>query len=328
MAFINEVVDKVYVINLDKDRERMESIGNQLKGLGIEYTRFSAIKGANVRRSKYLSDFCETFCTDGMKGCAISHRLIWDDVVANNYKRVLILEDDAVLSSNFNEEFERGWKQVPKDFDLFYLGCHFKCGDSNPVANLVTKVTNGDPKPVDTNILGVGGSWGTHGYIISNKCAKVFQNLTIDTHIDFQMEVWTRQFNLKSYSISPLIVATDNADNKGSNLADNFPPLLGLVTRRIKLSDTVSLETSLTQNHAKFGPFTVNVLVAIIFLVILLAPLWVYPIILGWLLAEFLYSFDYRSSTKFLFFIGAAAGLRYTVLRLLYPFIYRNLKRL
>lgn len=328
MAFINEVVDKVYVINLDKDRERMESIGNQLKGLGIEYTRFSAIKGANIRRSKYLSDFCETFCTDGMKGCAISHRLIWDDVVANNYKRVLILEDDAVLSSNFNEEFKRGWKQVPKDFDLFYLGCHFKCGDSNPIANLVTKVTNGDPKPVDTNILGVGGSLGTHGYIISNKCAKVFQNLTIDTHIDLQMEIWTRQFNLKSYSVSPLIVGTDNADNKGSNLSDTFPYLLGLVTQQINVSDTITLKWSLTENHAKIGPFTVNALVIIVFLVILLAPLWVYPIILGWLLVEFLYSFDYKSATKFLFFIGAAAGLRYSVVRLLHPFIYRNLKRL
>jgi len=328
MAFVNKVVDKVYVINLDKDRERMESIGNQLNGLGIKYTRFSAIKGADVRRSKHLSDFCETFCTDGMKGCAISHRLIWDDIVTNNYKRVLILEDDAVLSSNFNEELERGWKQVPPNFDLFYLGCHFKCGDSNPIATVVTKLINGDPKPVDTNILGVEGSLGTHGYIISNKCAKVFQNLTIDTHIDLQMEIWTRKFDLKSYSITPLIVQTDNADNKGSNLADTFPYLLNSVTQRINVSDTISLKWSLTENHAKVGPFTVNALVIIVFLVILLGPLWVYPIILGWLLAEFLYSFDFKGVSKFLFFVGAAAGLRYSVLQLLYPFIYRNLKRL
>jgi hypothetical protein len=150
--------------------------------------------------------------------------------------------------------------------------------------------------------------------------------LTIDTHIDLQMEIWTRKFDLKSYSISPLIVQIDDTNNKASNLADTFPYLLGSVTRRVNLSDTITLETSLTENHAKLGPFTVNLLVVIVFLLILLGPLWLYPIILGWLLAELLYSLDFKGVSKFLFFVGAAAGLRYSVIRLLYPFIHRNLK--
>jgi GR25 family glycosyltransferase involved in LPS biosynthesis len=40
---VNEFFDKVVVINLDRRTDRMEILDAQLKELGIEYERFSAI---------------------------------------------------------------------------------------------------------------------------------------------------------------------------------------------------------------------------------------------------------------------------------------------
>ena len=328
MAFINRVVDKVYVINLDKDVERMEAISGQLRAQGIEFTRFSAIKGAGIKKSKYLSDFCETLCTDGMKGCALSHRFIWDDMVANGYERILVLEDDAVLSENFNGELEKAWTQLPDDFDLFYLGCNVKCTDTALVPKLIHKVMNSTPEQLTENILSVNGSFGTHGYIITKECAKVFQQLPIDTHIDLQMEIWTTKFNLNAYSITPLIVSTTgNNEGKGSNLTEAYPFLLNKVLRQIPFADTMTFDWSLSENFAKIGPFNLNGILAILMVAILLVPgRWIYPVLFPWLLLEFLFSLDVKNTVKFLFFIGLAHGIRYTTVSVVWPFAVRSEK--
>ena len=37
-------------------------------------------------------------------------------------QRVLILEDDALFCKDFNEKFDEYMQQLPKDWDIFYLG--------------------------------------------------------------------------------------------------------------------------------------------------------------------------------------------------------------
>jgi GR25 family glycosyltransferase involved in LPS biosynthesis len=318
MSFLNRIVDKVYVINLDKDTARMEAISAQLKSHGIEFTRIPAVLGSTVKRSPYLTDFCERFCTDGMKGCAISHRLIWEDMLENQYRRILVFEDDAILSPQFNQELERAWGQLPDDFDVFYLGCNFKCTDTYPVPKLINKITNSTPEVVDDNILSVNGSFGTHAYMLSRKGAKVFQSLPINTHIDLQMEIWTTKFQLNAYSINPVIVTTTGNDGgNGSNLSEAFPYLLNTVLRQIPFSDSITLDWGLSENFAKIGPFNINGLLSIVTLLVLLLPAWTFPAFLLWMLVEFAASWDFKNTVKFLTFMGAAAGLRYSMGRVL-----------
>jgi GR25 family glycosyltransferase involved in LPS biosynthesis len=68
MASLNEVVDQVYVINMDKDVERMKTFDEQMVRNGIRYKRISAVKGADVKDNKYMSEICKIYCTDGIKG--------------------------------------------------------------------------------------------------------------------------------------------------------------------------------------------------------------------------------------------------------------------
>ena len=119
MASLNEVVDQVYVINMDKDVERMKTFDEQMVRNGIRYKRISAVKGVDVKDNKHMTEFCKIYCTDGIKGCALSHRLIWDDMVKNNYSRVCIFEDDALYSKHFRPIFLRYGKNCPRPLISF-----------------------------------------------------------------------------------------------------------------------------------------------------------------------------------------------------------------
>ena len=92
MSFVNRSCDKVFVINMDKDKKRLKSFDGYMKENNIKYDRFSAVVGSKVKNDPKLTDYCNTFCTDGAKGCALSHRTIWDSMIENNYKETNIQE--------------------------------------------------------------------------------------------------------------------------------------------------------------------------------------------------------------------------------------------
>lgn len=315
MSVLNKYIDKVYVINLDRDIDRMRLLDSQLKKLGIEYTRFSAVDGSTITHSKYLTEYCNSFCTNGMKGCALSHRAIWEDVVRNNYSNVCIFEDDAKLSDTFNEDFDKMWRQAPKKYDIFYLGCGLRCTDTAPVATLVNTIQGTTPEQISKNVLSVSGSVGTHAYIISNKCAKLLYTLPIITHIDSQIDLWISKFNLNAYSANPLLVSVfDNAESK-SNLAESYPYITNRILSYVPFSDDFGLDWSLSENFMKIGPVNINGLMVSFFICIFILPRFTYIFFGGLLLLEWFVSGDTINTFKF-FFVGLLAflvrfGLKY-----------------
>jgi GR25 family glycosyltransferase involved in LPS biosynthesis len=307
MSYVNKVVDKVYLINLDRDTERLKKMTMQLTRLNIEFTRFPAVLGSEVKTSHHLTEFCLKYCTDGIKGCALSHKTIWEDMLKNNYKHVLVLEDDAVFADDFEHMFKTGWDQVPKDFDVWYLGCNFKCTDTQTIPTLYNKALGHTPQHVDTHIQRVYGSVGTHGYVISNKCARAFKHLPIYTHIDAQMTVWLNKHELTAYSVKPLIINTpQQEEHSGSNLAESYPYMLNGALRKVPFSDTVSLDWGASENFAKICGHNVNTLIFVMVLLVLLTYPKYYFLFAIWLLAEFLYSKDAKNTAKFATFIGSA----------------------
>jgi len=55
----------------------------------------------------------------------LNHQKIWKNIVAENEDYTLVLEDDAVLSHNFNKLWPTLINSIPKDLDIAYLnaGC-------------------------------------------------------------------------------------------------------------------------------------------------------------------------------------------------------------
>jgi GR25 family glycosyltransferase involved in LPS biosynthesis len=102
---VNEYFDKVVVINLDRRTDRMEQVDAQLKELGIEYERFSAVDAVAEG-------------IDPIQACRQSHI----QVLEQSEGLTLILEDDALFMENFQERFDNFIELLPQDWDIFYLG--------------------------------------------------------------------------------------------------------------------------------------------------------------------------------------------------------------
>lgn len=103
---VNEYFDKVVVINLDRRSDRMEQVDAQLKELGIEYERFSAIDGKELKISPIIAG-------------TQSHVAVLKKYLG---QKVLILEDDAHFVDGFNEKFAEVIQTLPQDWDILYLG--------------------------------------------------------------------------------------------------------------------------------------------------------------------------------------------------------------
>jgi glycosyl transferase, family 25 len=119
------LIDKIYVINMDKDKERMSILDKKLKKMGIEYERISGIDGK--KKYKELKD--KTKIRPGQLGCLMSHIKILEKAKNNNYQNILIFEDDVIFCKNFIEKLVKLLKKVKQNegnFDVLYLGCSQK----------------------------------------------------------------------------------------------------------------------------------------------------------------------------------------------------------
>lgn len=103
---VNEYFDKVVVINLDRRQDRMEILDTQLKQLGIEYERHSAVDGKELGINPIFAG-------------TMSHVQVMKKYPD---QKVLILEDDAYFVEDFNEKFAEVMQTLPNDSDIFYLG--------------------------------------------------------------------------------------------------------------------------------------------------------------------------------------------------------------
>ena len=108
---------KVYIINLDKDIDRMTYMIKQMQDLNIEYERIPAIYG---KEYDFGEEYIESLAikkngkvlVPGELGCAKSHKLCYEKIlkinskektINNKNKYSLILEDDVCLPKNFKQ---------------------------------------------------------------------------------------------------------------------------------------------------------------------------------------------------------------------------------
>jgi len=312
MSYVNTVIDRVYVINLEKDKERLEHFDNQMKKHRISYKRFPAIVGATLGYEEGLTKFCNDFCTNGVKGCALSHRAIWEDMIKNRYENVLIFEDDVTLSNDFEKVFRDGWNQLPNDYDIYYLGCHGTCENKDITSQVFNRVLNTTPEKYDDNLQSVKGSLGGHAYIISEKCAKVLVDSPINTHVDLQIMLWIKDFGLTAYSISPLVAHIE--EQTESNLSDSYPLLLNSALHPFYLFNSIPLDRAVTENWGQVFGYTINLLLVILSILVIALPKQFVLVLAAWLLTELLYSRDFKSTWRYFVILGVAFIFR-TIIR-------------
>ena len=85
--YFNSIINQIYVINMDKDLERLKILDKKMRKLGLEYKRVSGIDGKKIY-SKYKN---KTKLKPGQLGCLLSHINVLEDAIKNKYKNILVL---------------------------------------------------------------------------------------------------------------------------------------------------------------------------------------------------------------------------------------------
>lgn len=118
---------KSYVINLDRNPERMAFIGDRLKSLDIDFERFPAINGKEITDQDF-KEFADSRprvssvgkWTKGKMGCHSSHRKLWKIAAESPAPYTAIFEDDVVIS-DFLPFLLKNHDWIPEDSDIVRL---------------------------------------------------------------------------------------------------------------------------------------------------------------------------------------------------------------
>lgn len=104
---VNLFFDKVFLINLDKDKERLYKTNLILEKHKINYIKISAIDGKNpvIYRQWYfnlLKHKNYKIKSPGAFGYLLTYYYILLEALKQNYKSILILDDDIIFHKNFD----------------------------------------------------------------------------------------------------------------------------------------------------------------------------------------------------------------------------------
>ena len=114
---INNIVDKIFVINLTKDIIKKNYILLLMKKYNFNFTFVNvpliSNETYNLCNNKRI--------TKGELGCTISHLWCLNQIILNKYKNAIIFEDDIILHKNFTNLFLQ--LDITK-FDFLLLGAH------------------------------------------------------------------------------------------------------------------------------------------------------------------------------------------------------------
>lgn len=204
-------VDNVYLINMDKDYHRLTKVTKETEKVGIKFERFPGVKVSDLSQNildKYIPEEIQKYGTSGMIGCGLSHLFIWQNAVKNNYRNILVLEDDVHFTDDFTQYLQNVCEEIPNDYDILYLH-----GD-NPQHDSRFKYIYKPTFPLLT-----------HAMIISNQGLKKLLDIIteIDDHIDWKIARNAKQLNI--YASNKQIVNQLWDDSNNSNLK-TFPRII------------------------------------------------------------------------------------------------------
>ena len=162
---------KVYIINLQKDKNRKKNILNELKKQNLKNYKFiSAVNGNKLKKKEINSliskekNFINPINTNMSKseiGCSLSHIKIYKEIVKSDIDYALILEDDAFFLNKFTKNLKK------------FISINFKYKKQ---IILLSELREFYKIPIDKEkdyeIVDVTNAYFTHSYFINNEAAR------------------------------------------------------------------------------------------------------------------------------------------------------------
>lgn len=202
----------VYVINMDRDQNRMRAVSRQLEERGVSYSRFSAIDAKRLPQTELdgaVSHF-RWWCAVGRPvrtgeiGCAMSHYAIYKQMVD---RPVCILEDDVLLDGRFNAVLEHVEKFIDVEKSQVVL-----------LSNHSKKRCRNEGFP----ILPALSDMYTEGYVITPRAAQVLlrANLPMQCPCDWWGR-WVGRGLIELYHAFPTVCSQDQSQYASGTVDSN-----------------------------------------------------------------------------------------------------------
>ncbi len=107
----------VWMVNLDRNAERMVEIARQFAGSAIQ--RVPALEGSRLPAAAVHRLTGDPAAPRGTLGCFLSHAAAWEALLASGHTHGLILEDDVIPLLDLPHRL--GGLGLPADFDLCFV---------------------------------------------------------------------------------------------------------------------------------------------------------------------------------------------------------------
>jgi GR25 family glycosyltransferase involved in LPS biosynthesis len=130
-VMINDYFDAIYCINLEKRRDRWFQAQEEFLKHKMVVDRFKGIFPP-----QYIG------IANGALGCLLSHDFLIEKAMDERLSNILIFEDDVVFDDDFVAKFEKWYPQVPKDWDMLYLGGNHNGLKVDKISENVGRVTD------------------------------------------------------------------------------------------------------------------------------------------------------------------------------------------
>ena len=130
-------IDFIYIAHYEKLTQRKQYLLHEFNKYNITnfafFTNYAREKTSRNDIKKFIkrevSDNEFPYICNFM-----NHFSIYLDIIKNNYKKVLIIEDDAILCPNFLSIFNKYIEKLPSDWDMTFLhdGCNMHASNIRP----------------------------------------------------------------------------------------------------------------------------------------------------------------------------------------------------
>lgn len=206
---------KIFIAHYSKLTDRKNSILEQFKIQNITDYEFIELFDKDELTDKETLKYSSKLKKSEIS-IMLKHLYIYQQIAQNESEYALIFEDDVILSSNFTDKLEQYVSQLPKDFDMLFIGdgCNLHIEKHVIQPNKYTYEKCLHP----TSWGGNGATRCCDSYIVSKKCAaKLCNYLQIVVNINLPIDWWlneaARDNNLKIFWAEPTIVTQGSQNN-------------------------------------------------------------------------------------------------------------------
>ena len=195
---MHQYFDRILVVSVPRFAERHVKLKTNLEGLPFDFFWGADKLELNYDEAKTNGTYDEQHAkklqrqhkalNPGEVACSLSHRMVYAEMVKNNWEKVLILEDDVLPIAENLAKLPAVLDELPDNWELVYLGYlkHEKVTPSLKAKQFFYKilsalglmawsykmVTNLLPKPFSRHLKKAGFHDCTHAYAVTLAGAK------------------------------------------------------------------------------------------------------------------------------------------------------------